>query len=76
MFSAEQVAGFNPSSIGLGGGPQPSPMFPEGGPEPGSEGPAPLAMGPPQREMASFYQYRTRGAGMMESPRVRKLKIC
>lgn len=64
--STEQLAGFNPSSFGLGG-PQPSPMFSEEGP--GSEGPQlPMV---PQKEMASFFQVPGEG-GMMESPSVRK----
>lgn len=67
LLSTEQLAGFNPSSLGFGGL-QPSPMFPEEGP--GSEGPQPLMA--PQKEMASFYQAPGE-VGMMEAPRVRKL---
>lgn len=66
FFPSEQLAGFNPSSFGLGGA-QPSPMFPEEGP--GSEGQQAF-MGP-QKEIASFYQVPEE-RGMMESPQVRE----
>jgi len=62
QMNGEQLAGFNPSSFGLGGA-QPSPMFPEEGP--GSEGQQAF-MGP-QKEIASFYQVPEE-RGMMESP--------
>ena len=66
FFPSEQLAGFNPSSFGMGGA-QPSPMFPEEGP--GSEGQQAF-MGP-QKEIASFYQVPEE-RGMMESSQVRE----